>query len=169
MLQINVAQLLKAPIGEVREYDIEGVVNIVESKNSPVRGNVKLTRTPRSILVRGEVEAEVEVTCSRCLRPFTCPLRFSFDEEYFPSIDVVSGLPLPKPDEPGSFFIDEHHILDLTEAIRQYAVMTISMKPLCQEDCAGICPTCGRNLNEGPCGCPVERVDPRWAALRKLK
>ena len=72
------------------------------------------------------------------------------------------------PDEPGVFTIDEHNILDLGEAIRQYSVMATPAKPLCKEDCAGLCPTCGANLNNGTCGCPPQPVDHRWDALRKL-
>jgi uncharacterized protein len=76
---------------------------------------------------------------------------------------------LPPPDDPGSFTIDEHHILDLTEAIRQYIVTAMPMKSLCREDCAGLCPTCGKDLNQGKCGCKQEELDPRWAELLKLK
>jgi len=91
------------------------------------------------------------------------------EEEYFPTVDVVSGAPLALPEEPGVFTISEQHILDLTEAIRQNAIVAIPMKPLCREDCAGICPKCGKDLNQGECGCPTEEVDPRWAKLLKLK
>jgi uncharacterized protein len=72
------------------------------------------------------------------------------------------------PDDPGCFTIDEHHILDLTEAIRQYTVLAVPMKPLCNENCAGLCPSCGQNLNQGECGCPSPDTDPRWANLRRI-
>ena len=82
--------------------------------------------------------------------------------------DMVSGAPLPLPEEPDCFTIDEHNILDLTEAIRQYALLTVPMKPLCHQDCAGLCPTCGINLNQASCDCPPEPADPRWSELSKL-
>jgi uncharacterized protein len=78
---------------------------------------------------------------------------------------VVGGVPLPLPDEPGCFTIDERHILDLTEAIRQYTLLAIPMKPVCKTNCAGLCPNCGHNLNYGPCNCPPQEVDPRWSKL----
>jgi uncharacterized protein len=81
---------------------------------------------------------------------------------------VVSGISLPVSQEPGGFIIDEHHILDLTEAIRQYALLALPMKPLCQESCAGLCPSCGHNLNQGACNCPPEAGDPRWSELNEL-
>jgi uncharacterized protein len=90
-------------------------------------------------------------------------------EEYFPKIDVITGARLPEPEDPGSFTLDEHHELDLTEAIRQYIVTAMPMKPLCKEACAGLCATCGKDLNQGKCDCTMETVDPRWAELLKLK
>jgi len=125
-------------------------------------------RTDRAILAEGKLHTEVEVACSRCLSLFRCPLALNVEEEYFPVIDVVSGASLPLPGEPSCFAIDEHHILDLTEAIRQYALLAMPMKPLCRANCAGLCPNCGHNLNQGPCGCLSQKTDPRWSKLRNL-
>jgi uncharacterized protein len=169
-MEINVAQLLRAPIGSVRDYDIDQVMDVTgDGVNRPVQGRVRLVRTNRSILVKGTVNTVVELSCSRCLGRFEYPLKLNIEEEYFPTADVNTGAAVPVPDEPGSFTIDENHILDLTEALRQYALLAVPMKPLCAEDCAGLCPACGQNLNQGPCGCPSETTDPRWAELSKLK
>jgi len=169
-MQINVAQLLRASIGSVRDYEIKKIIDITgDGVNSLVQGKVRLMRTNRSILAKGELETDVELTCGRCLSPFKCPLKINLEEEYYPTADVDTGAPLAAPDEPGSFTIDENHILDLTEAVRQYALLAIPMKPLCKENCAGLCPFCGQNLNRGPCGCPLKSADPRWAELSKLK
>lgn len=168
-MQINVSQLLKEPIGSSRKYKIDDNINIIEDKrDSVVSGDVSLLRTHRGILVRGKLHTELELACSRCLSAFNCPLDISLEEEYIQTVDVNSGLPLQPSDEPGSFAIDEHHVVDLSEAIRQYALLAIPMKPLCREGCAGICPECGRNLNQGSCGCPVRTVDPRWSKLMNL-
>jgi uncharacterized protein len=56
----------------------------------------------------------------------------------------------------------------LNEAIRQYALLARPVKPLCWEDCAGICQTCGQNLNQEPCSCPAPEIDPRWSKLTEL-
>jgi uncharacterized protein len=169
-MQINVAQLLREPIGSVRDYEIEKVMDITgDGVSRPVKGHVRLMRTNRSLLVKGTINTVVELTCSRCLGQFECPLKLNIEEEYYPTTDVNTGAPLPVPDEPGSFTIDENHILDLTEAVRQYALLAIPMKPLCKEDCAGLCPICGKNLNQGPCGCPPPERDLRWAELSRLK
>jgi uncharacterized protein len=138
MMQINVSQLLKEQVGSTRDYNISGLVDVVDNSiSSPVQGEVKLTRTNRSILVKGKLYISIEATCSRCLRLFSCPLVLNIEEEYFPVLNILSGDSLPSPDEPDSFTIDEHQILDLTEAIRQYALLAMPMKPLCRENCAG--------------------------------
>jgi len=167
MVQINVSQQLKDPIGSIRNYVVDETVDIAGG-NSPVQGEVGLMRTDRSILAKGTLHTEIELTCSRCLSLFSCPLTLNIEDEYFPTSDTVTGASLPLPDEPGCFTIDEYNILDLTEAIRQYALMAIPMKPLCGEDCAGLCPTCGCNLNQASCNCPSEPADPRWSELGKL-
>ena len=166
-MRINVSQQLKSSIGSIRNYEVSEVVSIAGG-DSMVEGKVTLVRTDRGILTEATLHTEVEVTCSRCLSLFDYPLTLSIEEEYFPITDVVSGISLSLPEEPGCFTIDEHHVLDLTEAIRQYALLAIPMKPLCGQDCAGLCPTCGHNLNQGPCDCLPQEADPRRSKLNKL-
>lgn len=164
-MQIHVAQLLKAEIGAKRDYEVNGTIDIYgDGSVSEVLGRIGLMRTNRGILVKGRLHTEAGVYCSRCLALFRCPLDLEIEEEYFPTVDVVSGVPVSVPEDSG-FTIDEHHLIDLAEAVRQYALVGLPMKPLCRENCAGLCPGCGHNLNEGPCGCPAEPADPRWAVL----
>ena len=168
-MQINVSQLLREPVGATREYRIDEVTDVAgDGREWHLQGKVSLLRTRRSILIKVTLTTEVELTCSRCLSPFPYPLTISFEEEYLPTLDIVSGTPLPHPDEPGAFSIDEHHTLDLTEAIRQYTVLAIPMKPLCRKDCAGLCRSCGQHLNRGNCDCTAAEIDPRWSELTKL-
>jgi uncharacterized protein len=138
MLEINVAQMLKGSIGTEKIVPVSGSVEITGFGESTVDGKLKLTRTNRSILVQGTLQAQVKAICARCLTAFDCPLELKIEEEYFPMTDVNSGIPVPEPEEPDSFLIDEHLILDLSEAVRQYALMAVPMKPLCQPDCPGI-------------------------------
>lgn len=168
-MQINVSQLLQEPIGSVRDYQVNEVIDSADDgKGYRVQGRCRLLRTQRSILVKCGLSTTMELTCSRCLSLFQQPLTLNFEEEYLPTVDVASGAPLPLSEESSTFTIDEHHILDLKEAIRQYTLLAIPMKPLCREDCAGLCPNCGQNLNQGRCDCPVQDIDPRWSKLTKL-
>ena len=167
-MQINVAGLMQDPIGSVRTYEIDGEVDFGDGKVKRVTGKVQLLRTPRGILVQVEAETKADLNCSRCLEPFSYPVSLKIEEEYLPTLDILTGEREPVPDEPGTFRIDERHIIDLTEAIRQYTLLAVPMKPLCKADCAGICPTCGQNLNQGACACPPPEGDTGQAKLQKL-
>lgn len=164
-MQINVAQLLKESVGAVRTYEIDGATE----EGFSIKGTVKLLRTNRSILVTGSLETVTRGECSRCLEKYKYPLRIDIEEEYFLTRDPVSGVVLPAPSEGGAFLIGENHILDLGEAVRQYVIMALPMKPVCREDCAGLCPQCGRNLNRGSCDCSPVGIDSRWAPLLALR
>jgi len=166
-MPIDVSQLLKEPIGSTRQYEINETIDVAGGSHV-VQGEVKLVHLDRGILVKGTLQTGIEVTCSRCLSLFSSPLTLNIEEEYFPTSDAVSGASLPLPEEPGYFTIDERYVLDLTEAIHQHIMLAIPMKPLCREDCAGLCPNCGHNLNQGPCDCLPQGVDSRWSGLDKL-
>jgi len=167
MVQINVSQQLKAPIGSVRNYRVSEVVDIADAK-CLVQGEIDLMRTNRSIMAKGTLRTEIERTCSRCLSLFSCPLTLNIEEEYSPTMDVVTGTSLSLPGEPGCFTIDENNILDLTEAIREYVLLATPIKPLCHQNCIGLCPTCGGNLNQVLCNCPLKPADSRWSELSKF-
>jgi uncharacterized protein len=169
-MQINVSQQLKTNIGTEKNYIIDESIDIFGLLfKSPVYGSAKLTRTNRGILVDTNISTKVPVECSRCLTPFDIKLDIHFEEEYFPSIDVISGMPNEISEENSDYMIDEHHILDLTDAIRQNILLAIPMKPLCKPDCAGICPVCGKDLNKESCNCSYDEIDPRWKKLNNLK
>ena len=168
-MEINVSQLLKASIGSTREFSLDDPIAILEEGlESHVTGTIYVIKTHRGVLVQGTVETTVPMECSRCLNTFKNKLTVNVEEEYFPRLDINSGTPLEVPDETDSFIIDEHHILDLSEAIRQNALLAIPMKPLCRKDCSGLCQECGQDLNEGQCDCEKQKIDPRWSKLAKL-
>ncbi len=154
-MQVNVAQLLKESTGATRTYDIDGVICADEGQECRVEGKVILTRAARGVLAKGSFTCQRHLTCGRCLNPFAYSSAFNVEEMFYPTIDILSGLPVALPDEDvaNSFTIDEHHILDTSEMIRQYSLLATPMKPLCRVDCAGLCPECGANLNENKCHC----------------
>ena len=154
-MQLNTAQLLKQGIGSTRSYEIDDKVSFDEEEIAEchVHGDVTLLRTDKGILVKGVLEGQSRLMCSRCLAFYEHPLKFKIEEEFFPSIDINRGIYLPPPEDSGDFTIDEHHMLDLSDAVRQYALLDLPMKPLCRADCGGLCPDCGANLNLGTCQC----------------
>ena len=172
-MQINVAQLLKWPVGTTRIHPIETDKPLQlddESALTLTGGRVRLDRIDGGILARGDAEGSLELECSRCLEPFIAHPRIHFEEEFVPSIEVHSGTPLPPPDDDLAFVIDANHILDLEEALRQNIIATLPMQPVCRADCAGLCPVCGANRNLTPCDCAADQEEENrpFAALRGL-
>lgn len=170
-MKFNVAQLLKAPIGARREYELAEEIRDLDSEIEaiePLTGKLKLTRTASGILATGKLHTAVAIECRRCMRSFTSPVDLDLEEEFVPTIDVLTGAHLLTDAMEEALLIDEHHMLDLSEVVRQYILLQREQYPLCDEACAGLCPVCGKNLNEGPCGCEDVSEDPRWASLREL-
>lgn len=167
----NVAQLLREPTGAERTYPVDVDLPVAEdAPPSHLEGLVRLVRTHRGLLAYGNLTGELRDTCSRCLGVAVEPVTLRFEDEFLPTVDINTGAQLPRdPADAEAFEIDEHHHLDLTEAVRQALVVEQSMQPLCREDCAGLCAQCGVNLNEGRCACSTETVDARWSALERLR
>lgn len=170
MVEVNVAQLLKEPLGAERHYRLGGEEGAGYLKEvHQVKGELRLVRLIGTVLVTGRIEALMEMACVRCLETFRQVVAFKLQEEYYPVLDVYSGASLPPPEDSTSFTIGPDHVLDLSEALRQYTLLAVPMNPLCQPDCLGLCSQCGANLNQGPCQCPTSSPDPRLAALAELK
>ena len=128
----------------------------------PVHVDLEAQTAIRDVLVQGRVTGSVAHECRRCLEPLTVPVAEDismFFQEDAPAADVEAG---------EVYALPERGDLDLTPAVREQLALAIPQYALCREDCRGLCPTCGRNLNEGDCDCVVEEVDDRWAALRRI-
>lgn len=168
--RFSVSQLLQEPTGATRQYELDDAQLAVDQTFSmkPVKGRVRLTRTPKGILADVKAHGNVEIECGRCLTRYEHPLAFKFSEQYYQTVNVSTGARLPAPEEDDPFLIDETHKLDLEDALREYALLNMPPAPRCQEDCKGLCPQCGKNLNEGSCDCEPEHIDERFAVLSKL-
>jgi uncharacterized protein len=173
-LEFNVAQLLKEPTGAVRTYEINTDINSEFGEElklvSPLTGQVRFLRAGPNILVTGLLEATIRKTCGRCLTIFIAPVSIELEEEFFPSVDIVTGAPITQsPEIEEANLIDEQHLLDLSEVVRQEFLVKSDSLFYCRPDCKGLCPQCGQDLNLGSCNCQNEVVDPRWAALQELQ
>ncbi len=166
----NVAQLMKSPVGTTLEQDFdEEHVQLDEDLKAigPLSGHARLRRINQGLLVDGWVDITLELSCTRCLKQFEQPMHITFETRFFPTVDVITGMPLRPIDEEDAFPIDNHHLVDLTEAIRQQVLLDVPIVTLCQEDCAGLCAQCGYDLNRGPCQCEPEG-DTRLNVLKTL-
>ncbi len=157
VLKINVGFLLAEGVGYFRDMVIElPRVQLDDDLTLDfLRGNLRLSRNSRGVLVQGQLETHVLSECTRCLRPIFVPVKLEIEELFaFPPSALVA------------FSVAETGILDLAPLIREEAILGVPMVALCRPDCAGLCPQCGHDLNEGPCECVQERIDPRLEILR---
>ena len=115
----------------------------------------------------GTVETELELACSRCLDPFRLPLRAQFDVRYLPQSENTGGeRGVEEDDLSVAFYRDE--TIDLGQLLDEQFYLLLPMKPLCRDDCKGLCPSCGANLNVETCGCQARWEDPRLTGLKAL-
>lgn len=173
-MRYNVAGLLKSPTGASRLIDVDETFDLGEPDArliAPLRGRLRLIRDHAGVWVDGALATRAEVTCGRCLEPAEVELEIEISEHFRPTVAISEGPPIlvdpDEEDEPATE-IDEHHMLDLGPVLWQNIMLALPLHVLCRPDCAGLCVTCGKNLNLGPCDCRPE-PDPRWAALAAVR
>jgi uncharacterized protein len=170
MLSFNVSELLKSPPGTTRDVGIEEDTPDLGpdlAVSAPIVGSARFCHSGSGILVDCELRTSVTLECARCLNAFEKTVSAQFEEEFSPTVNVTTGTPLPPPEDE-ALTIDDRHVLDLTEAVRQYLLTTLPMKPVCSPSCRGLCATCGADLNADACGCDAEPVTGPLAELARL-
>ncbi len=173
-LQFNVAGLLSGPKGGTRHYELRIPISEMDQLDeafdiiAPLVGDARFLWTNERIVVVASGETTIRTQCSRCLEPMEQPLSIAIEEAFVPAVDLATGRIRQEEAIDPALLIDAQHILDLSEIMRQALLLALPLTPLCQEDCAGLCPTCGVNLNFEQCTCESAAIDPRWAALGDL-
>ena len=120
------------------------------------------------IRLRAAYKGEFELLCARCVEPVAAPLAGSFDLIFRPhSVDAETGERSISPDETEIGYYEESG-LRLEDVVREQVLLSLPPRTLCIEDCKGLCPRCGQNLNLASCTCESSASDPRWNALRGL-
>jgi uncharacterized protein len=121
------------------------------------------------VRIAGLVTTTLELTCSRCLEGFEVPVDARFDLRYLPASDSPGGeeeVELAEEDVNTAFYKDGQ--IDLAELVHEQLYLALPMKPLCRDDCKGLCPECGVNRNVTTCDCAPRWEDPRLAGLGAL-
>lgn len=134
-----------------------------------ITGTVSIAKHGRDILVRGHLAGHLDLSCSRCLNPFTEPVAADFDLLLVPK----PGTAAAEEEElsPADLDLDYYtgEVVDLESLLKEQIILLIPVKPLCDEICKGLCPQCGANLNRETCHCRPEAVNSSFADLAKLK
>ena len=130
--------------------------------------NLLVERRGYDVRVRGTLKAQVELTCSRCLEPATIPIASDFDQLYESNaVHPLSGeIALQEKDTDIGFFSGD--TIEINDIIREQILLALPMKPICREDCKGLCPHCAKNRNAVDCDCEHLFSDPRLAELSKI-
>ena len=139
--------------------------NIIFKEPVTLKANVK--RIGSKIVVKGVIKTLVQLECGRCLEDFLCHVDEDFTATFLPADQRPKepDLELESDDLDVSFY--EGKVIDLSELVREEILLSIPMNPLCRVNCRGVCPECGKNLNEGKCYCPGS--DHRWPKSRKFE
>jgi len=129
----------------------------------------KLYKSDKTVYFNGSIKGSLALECSRCLKNFELPFDESVSSVFMPKTDFAEEgeeVELSGDDMDVQFYEGEE--IDLFGPVRDQIALVAPMQPLCSEDCKGLCPKCGVDLNVENCGCQTMEIDPRLAALKKL-
>ena len=128
--------------------------------SEPVVAQGTVRNTAGVLMMEGELSTTIHGLCDRCATPFDREITFPIN------VVLVTELASEENEDEWVFPL-EGDSADLDDIVRTVFVLNLDSKLLCKEDCRGLCPRCGKNLNDGPCNCQKE-LDPRFAALKQL-
>lgn len=162
-MKINVFEIMRKK-GEMLPFELsesmentEGYPDVVDFLK-PVKVEGTLTNSGDFIVLEGKGTAELQLPCDRCLKSVNVKVNFNLKEKF--SNTGSNGK------EEMETFSGES--IDISEVVRRAILASMPMKVLCQEDCKGLCPICGKDLNEGDCGCDTSYINPKFESLLSL-
>lgn len=144
--------------GPVREYHV----------NAPIGVTVSYYRAGTDLFIAGTLTAQTDATCARCAEEFKASNDRAFRLVMAPKSIGMDGDAGLRADDL-EFSLYDGAEIDLGPLVREQLILALPTRPLCQDDCRGLCPHCGINLNRGECQCRSSQSDPRFAVLRSLK
>ena len=164
MLRVDLRELARGPVetrGELRQDDpaLDGI-DISLREPVAVRGRLQAIGEGR-FYWQSRATTVIQGECRRCLTPVSTPLNLEIGALFTQDPEAA--------DDPDSYAVaPDATEVDVTPAIREELVLAAPRYVECREDCKGLCPQCGKDLNAGPCGCPPA-ADARWQPLKALK
>jgi len=165
-MKINVSDIPEE--GLLQEADLPVLINDAAGPDI-AHVFIKIYRFGKRVLIEGTVKITVTVKCGRCLKDAPLPMDLTYREEYLPAGETGRQKEQELTNGELDLGFYDNDELDITELVREQVLLAVPMKPLCKEDCPGLCTFCGKDLKEGPCGCRKEETDPRLAPLAKFK
>lgn len=161
-MTIDVSAILKELGGKIA---VDGCVELGNTDflgetyifSEPVQVQGDISNNGKSLILKAKCTGSMKTRCARCMKEIAVPIEFMLDE------NLIQG-------DDGNTYDDDvivfdGTLVDIDEIVADGFLMNVDGKYLCKEDCRGLCPECGADLNEGDCGCDTDTIDPRWAGL----
>ena len=163
---INISEILKVYGGEI---NVDGDVSLSDINflgedfvfETPMHIAGNIVNNGKALELNAVCTGTVQVHCARCMKELNREVSFKI-REFFVQSDGEND----DDDEDVVFF--EGYTIDVADIVVNHFLMNVSGKYLCSEDCRGLCPKCGADLNLGDCGCETDDIDPRWAKLADI-
>lgn len=175
-MKLDLSEIL-SNLGMRYVYEVEEPPLVDEDLEcaAPILGEIVFSNTGSVLLLDGSVDTRVVLPCSRCLEYFEEEIHLPISEQF--PMEARSAGPrgrqtqvvIEEDDEnPDAHVLFEGPLFDLTELLRQGIMLALPTRPLHDENCEGLCPSCGTNLNEGKCDCITENINPAFSKLSTL-
>lgn len=158
---LDASRLLKRKV-EVLPFNVSYEADFIEREDfelklkSPILVSGEAYYDGEIVRMKGNIKTLIEAQCSRCLKNIDYPLEINFEEEF------------SKAEHEDAYPIMDNDDIDLKNMVIDNLILSIPLRLLCSENCKGLCPKCGKNLNTGSCNCEKDDVDPRLAVLKDL-
>ena len=123
----------------------------------------------KDIRIDGSLDTKIEMACARCLEPVSQDVKHKFDLLYRPQ-GADAGreeLSVTSAEAEVSYYQGDGLLLE--DVLREQVLLSLPLKAICRDDCKGLCPHCGKNLNQDQCACTEPVEDPRWLALKDIR
>ncbi len=164
MLQIDLREFVRGPVDT--RGQLPGTDPLFQGLATPLTEPVRVTGRLQDagdgrFYWRGSLTTRIAGQCRRCLTPVSVPVAADIDALFSRDPDAL--------EDPNTYpLAADATQIDLHPAVREELLLAVPQWVVCREDCRGLCPRCGKDLNAGPCGCPPA-PDPRWRGLAALK
>jgi uncharacterized protein len=176
---LDIKQLALHPLEFAEEFqpdviDLDGEARLRGSVKASGRAEVVEEhhgkhQVIKDIRLRGRLSAGLELQCARCLEPLRQDVKRDFELLYRPLGADAGRDELSVTDAEAEIGYYQGEGLLLEDVLREQVLLALPLKVTCREDCKGLCPQCGKNLNQEQCSCSTEVEDPRWAALKDVR
>jgi uncharacterized protein len=159
--ELNIGFLITAAVGTCHDFpfDFEQVNLGDDLPVSKFIGLVTFSRTQQGLLIQGKFTAKTSLECVRCLDKYTQPLTWEFTDLFAFNQKSVSD---------SNLLVPEDGRIDLEPLLREYALLEVPIQPICSNECKGLCPTCGENMNQTDCGHRRDMSDSHFSQLKDL-